>query len=274
MKKHRIVLAALGLLAAIPSAAAGQPGTPKGTPTERLAAKPGHEQVQPQPRVLLIGDSIREGYQEVVKQQLAGKANVAAIPCNGEYTGTGLKKLDEWLGDGKWDVIHFNWGLWDLYGWEYAKEDRSPAMYEKRLETLVLRLEKTGAKLIWATTTPACPEAEATMLKRFKTELKISRATERNYLDAALRVMNKHHIQIDDLHTLMLPELNNHAAGPDDVHFTGAGYGLLGNQVAASILAALAAAPDKQGRLEAASVKGLMEVGKERKTGAPVASPK
>ena len=59
-------------------------------------------------------------------------------------TGTGLKKLDQWLGDGKWDVIHFNWGLWDMYGWQYAKEDRSPAVYQERLEAIVSRLKKTG----------------------------------------------------------------------------------------------------------------------------------
>lgn len=195
------------------------------------------------PRVLLIGDSICGGYQKTVKQQLAGKVDVAAIPDNAEYTGTGLKKLDKWLGAGKWDAIHFNWGLWDMYGWEYAKEDRSPAMYEKRLEELVQRLEKTGAKLIWATTTPACPEPEVTMLNRFKTELRISPETERQYQDAAKRVMNKHDIRINDLHALMAPELARHATGPDNVHFTGAGYGMLGKQVATSILAALADPP-------------------------------
>jgi alpha-L-fucosidase len=211
--------------------------------TVSAAEKTAAQQGKPLPRVLLIGDSICGGYQQVVKQQLAGKADVVVIPGNGEYTGTGIKKLDEWLGDGKWDAIHFNWGLWDMYGWEYAKEDRSPATYQKRLEALVLRLEKTGAKLIWATTTPVCPAAETTMLKRFKTELRIAPDIERQYLDAAQQVMQKHTIRIDDLHALMAPELSKHAAGPDNVHFTGAGYGILGKQVAVSILAALAERP-------------------------------
>jgi alpha-L-fucosidase len=211
--------------------------------TVSAAEKTAAQQGKPLPRVLLIGDSICGGYQKVVKQQLAGKADVVVIPGNGEHTGTGIKKLDEWLGDGKWDAIHFNWGLWDMYGWEYAKEDRSPATYQKRLEALVLRLEKTGAKLIWATTTPVCPAAETTMLKRFKTELRIAPDIERQYLDAAQQVMQKHTIRIDDLHALMAPELSKHAAGPDNVHFTGAGYGILGKQVAVSILAALAERP-------------------------------
>ncbi len=74
------------------------------------------------PRVLLIGDSISGGYEKGVKRLLAGKAEVIKNAGNAEYTGTGLKKIDEWLGDGKWDVIHFNWGLWEMYGWQYDKE--------------------------------------------------------------------------------------------------------------------------------------------------------
>ena len=193
-------------------------------------------QSKPLPRVLLIGDSISGGYQKVVKSLLAGKAEVVKNEGNAEYTGTGLTKLDSWLGDDKWDVIHFNWGLWDMYGWRYAKEDRSPAAYEKRLEALVTRLEKTGAKLIWATTTPACPEAEKTMLTQFKTVVKITPDVERQYLDAALRVMKKHNVQVNDLHALMLPELKKYSPEPDNVHFTAAGYQKLGKQVADAIL--------------------------------------
>lgn len=191
------------------------------------------------PKVLLIGDSISGGYTKAVVQQLAGKADVSRIPQNGEYTGTGLKKIDQWLGDQKWDVIHFNWGLWDMYGWEYAKENRSPDAYEQRLEKLVTRLEKTGAKLIWATTTPVCPEAEVSMLNRFNTALTITPEVEQQYLDAAARVMQKHQIQINDLHALVLPELATLSPSPDDVHFTGAGYDKLAKQVAEVITRAI-----------------------------------
>ena len=72
----------------------------------------------------------------------------------------GLENIDEWLAVDQWDLIHFNWGLHDMYLWNYKEDERSPAAYEKRLDILVTRLKKTGAKLIWATTTPSCPEAE------------------------------------------------------------------------------------------------------------------
>ena len=98
------------------------------------------------PRVLLIGDSISGGYTLAARKALAGIANVHKAPENCGPTSNGLKKLDVWLGDGKWDVIHFNFGIHD--------RKTTLADYEQRLEQIIARLEKSGAKLIWASTTP------------------------------------------------------------------------------------------------------------------------
>ena len=191
------------------------------------------------PQVLIIGDSISIGYTPHVKEMLEGKAVVTHHRGNAGPTIRGLVHIDEWLGDTEWDVIHFNWGLWDIYGWEYVKEDRSPAMYEKRLEILVQRLKKTGAKLIWGTTTPVCPEAEVTMRRRFSSDVIIPVSLERQYLDAAIRVMKKHDIQINDLYAVMLPELKKYAVAANNVHFTRDGSKKLGRQVADTIAEAI-----------------------------------
>jgi len=58
------------------------------------------------PKILIIGDSISIGYTPFVKQMLGGIAGVHHNPGNGRYTGFGLEKLEEWLGDKSWDVIH------------------------------------------------------------------------------------------------------------------------------------------------------------------------
>lgn len=183
------------------------------------------------PNVLLIGDSISGGYQKQVKQAFTGKANVVKNEGNAEWTGTGLMKIDGYLGDTEWDIIHFNWGLWDLYGWEYDKEDRSPEAYAKRLDQLVTRMKQTNAKLIWATTTPACKDAEQTMLKRFKKEVVITPEQQAKYSEAALDVMKKHGVEINDLYAHILPTLEKHSGGPDNVHFNGAGNGHLAKKV-------------------------------------------
>lgn len=187
------------------------------------------------PKVLLIGDSISGAYHKLVAQALEGKAVVAKSSDNGESTAVGVIKIDGWLGDTKWDVIHFNWGVWDMYGWQYAEDDRSPAMYAQRLETLVVRMKKTGAKLIWATTTPVPPKPETTMLKRWKKEVVISPELERQYQEAALQVMKKHEVQVNDLYTLIKPRRSEFQAD-DNVHFSGGGSALMANQVAECIV--------------------------------------
>ena len=191
------------------------------------------------PRVLLIGDSICYGYEKHVRKQLEGRVELVKNPGNAEYTGNGIKHLDEWLGDVRWDVIHFNWGLWDMYGWRYHNVERSPASYEKRLETLVTRLKQTGAKLIWATTTPACPGPEKTMLDRFQQSVRITPEIQNEYAEAALRVMKRHSVAINDLHALMLPHLKEYLIAEDNVHYTDAGSQRQADQVTKAILEAL-----------------------------------
>jgi hypothetical protein len=173
------------------------------------------------PRILLIGDSVSRGYTQPTRKALAGKANVHRAPANCGPTASGLKNLDAWLGEGKWDVIHFNFGIHDR---------ATPAAdYAKRLEEIVVRLEKTGAKLIWASTTPI-PDNPAQ-------KQTAQSVVEKNAL--AAEVMKKHGIPTDDLFAAMTPRLKEFQP-PLDVHYTGAGYDFLGATVGEAILARLA----------------------------------
>ena len=150
------------------------------------------------------------------------KANVHRAPENWGPTANGLKKLDVRLGEGKWDVIHFNFGIHD--------RATPPADYEQRLEKIVARLQKTGAKLIWASTTPI-PEK-----RREEADPRIHRRAQRH----RRACHGKHGIAVDDLFTFITPHLAT-AQNPNDVHFTSKGYELLGGQVAESIKASLKA---------------------------------
>ena len=117
------------------------------------------------PVVLLLGDSISIGYTPGVKELLKDEANVQRPKANCGDTKRGLKALRNWLGDTSWDVIHFNWGLHDLCyrhpdSKVYGNRDKVNGtlsvpleQYEKNLERLVRQLKKTGATLVWASTT-------------------------------------------------------------------------------------------------------------------------
>ncbi len=178
------------------------------------------------PRVLLIGDSISKGYTPYVVEMMKDEALVIHNKGNAGPAMRGLENIDEWLAVDQWDVIHFNWGLHDMYLWNYKEDERSPAAYEKRLDTLVQRLKKTGAKLIWATTTPACPEAEQ------KCKVVVDPATEKKYLEAAVRVMKKHKIQVNDLHAFMAPKWKSYSIAENNVHYSQNGSKKLAEQVA------------------------------------------
>jgi acyl-CoA thioesterase-1 len=181
------------------------------------------------PRVLLIGDSVSIGYTVAVQKVLRGKANVHRIPDNGGATTYGLAHLSDWLGTGKWDVIHFNWGLHDLVMNQYGVEQVPLKQYANDLRVLVRRLKATGAKLVWGTTTPV-PDYPVRPLR--------TNADVLAYNAAAYNVMAENGVAIDDLYNAVLPGLPQ-VQQQGNVHFTPAGYQELANSVAASIRAAL-----------------------------------
>jgi rhodanese-related sulfurtransferase/lysophospholipase L1-like esterase len=185
------------------------------------------------PRILIIGDSISIGYTDPLRKATAGKANVYRIPGNGGPTSQGVKMLDAWLGDGKWEVIHFNFGLHDLKFTGDGRDGHQVPLdqYEENLRNIVARLKKTGAKLIWATTTPV-PAEKQTPTRRKGDDVEFN--------NVARKVMQESGVAIDDLYMLALPRLAEIQLKAN-VHFTPKGYEALAAQVAASIQQELAA---------------------------------
>ena len=194
------------------------------------------------PQVLMIGDSISMGYNAPLKELLQGKAKVIHNPGNAQHSAYGLANLDAWLGDTPWDVIHFNHGLHDL---KYVNDQGTNTTskkdghiqipldeYEKNMEAIVVRLKQTGARLIFATTTP--------FPKRVSGPLRETLDAAR-YNVAALGVMQRHGIRVNDLYSFVqgCPDA---LLQPNNVHFTKEGSRALAEQVARHVLEALSAA--------------------------------
>lgn len=230
------LLCLLGILAgAFSSPAQQRPVVPRSQPGN--AYEPVVE-VAGLPRVLLIGDSISEGYTLPVRKLLQGRANVLRIPQNGGPTKLGIEQIEQWLGRGKWDVIHFNWGLHDLMFFPDPKaepvqyEKDRLELYERNLRVLVARLKQTGARLIWATSTPVpdqmssprSPPNRAAMVAR--------------YNEAAGRVMKENQVPVNDLNAYVAPVVAK-LQRANDVHFGTEGSEFLARKVAEEITAAL-----------------------------------
>ena len=101
------------------------------------------------PRVLLVGDSICNGYQAGVARILAGKMNVSYWISSYCVTSPGyLKRLELCLDEAKYDVIHFNNGLHSL--------GTPTGDWAKGLEAALklIREKQPSARIVWATSTP------------------------------------------------------------------------------------------------------------------------
>lgn len=230
MKRPRRLGWMLLVLAILPGTVAQGAAQEKQVPRKRRPPNPAFAPVTDVaglPRVLLLGDSISIGYTVATREALAGKANVHRAPTNCGPTTRGLAGIDAWLGDDRWDVIHFNWGLHDLKQIE-GKHQVPIGEYEKNLGRLVGRLKKTGAALIWCSTTPV-PEGCSPPRSNEDTLA---------YNAVAKKIMEANGVAINDLYAFALPQLSE-IQRPANVHFTPEGSAVLAKQVAAAIATAL-----------------------------------
>lgn len=176
------------------------------------------------PRLLIIGDSIAQGYTPEVRCLLNGKVNVHRPMANCGATFIGLRDLGKWLDGREWDLIHFNFGVHDLRycfngdryrfkkpNGEYPTSKTgaprtSLAEYEKNLRMLVTRLKATKAKLIWGSTTPIGEYFHG-----------YDPVLVPKYNDVAKRVMTEMGVPINDLHAVIKADIAG-LLGGDHVH--------------------------------------------------------
>ncbi|HSH20342.1 MAG TPA: SGNH/GDSL hydrolase family protein [Draconibacterium sp.] len=185
------------------------------------------------PKVLIIGDSISIGYTPFVKETLRDKAVVTHNEGNAQHTGYGLENIEKWIQQDDYDIIQFNWGLWDLcYRHPDSKvqgnRDKingkltfSLEEYRENLEKIVKILkEKTTAKLIFVTISYV-PKKEAGRFE--KDSLK--------YNKVARQVMKKYSIRVNDIYKKSKTIHKNYGLGNDDVHYQKKGYEELGKVI-------------------------------------------
>ena len=174
------------------------------------------------PRVLLVGDSICQGYQGKVAAKLEGKANVTYWASSYCVTSPGyLRLLAFYLDEAEYDVVHFNNGLHSCETpiADYAK------VYRAALR--LIKKKQPKAKLVWASSTPL--------------NTTDSRAGKVAALNAAAHraAESVEDVVENDLYSLANP-LDRKAYWVDTHHYTDAGYELLASQVAEMVSAAWA----------------------------------
>ncbi|MBQ2754377.1 MAG: SGNH/GDSL hydrolase family protein [Clostridia bacterium] len=178
--------------------------------------------------LLLIGDSIRMGYDKSVKKTLEGKANVIFPDENCRFASYVLRHFHEYLNDIKGediDVIHWNAGLWDCLRL-FEEEPQTPIdVYAYYIERICLRIKKIcpNARVIFATSTKVLSEKMSKDFKRYNEEIE-------KYNETAVKIVGKYGFKVNDLYALSvtLPE----EVHSDAVHYyTPAGTEAFTNQV-------------------------------------------
>ena len=177
------------------------------------------------PRVLIIGDSISIGYTPRVRKLLKGKANVHRPKTNCRWSAYGNEKILDWIGNSKWDLIHFNFDSGIGMVGNRKKKPLSES-YAKNLESIVGKLKSTGAKLVFAVTTPPCIGPEK------KVQFIVSDERAESFNRSALAVMGKNNVIINDLYSLIGDNRKKYQRGENDVHYNDAGRDLLAKEVA------------------------------------------
>jgi lysophospholipase L1-like esterase len=185
-------------------------------------------------RITLIGDSIRIGYQDIVRELLAERAEIWSPEGNCMHSVHHLFHLQPWYVEPAADIIHFNFGLWDCRRLERGgTENAVPVeVFARNLDFILRKVRAaTTAPLIWATITPIVQD-------RYNARFTLPRDPCREagdvelYNAAAAPVLLRHGIPVNDLHALVEDHGRECLICDDGVHYTEQGSRLLGEQVA------------------------------------------
>ena len=196
-----------------------------------------HEHRDELPTVILLGDSIRIGYQKTVAAELHGQAKVWSPKENGKDTGYTLEHLGKWIEGREASVVHINAGLHDLFlSSKTGRPRHSPDVYVTNLRKIFAELIRlTDAEVIFALTTPVDEQRQASSET-------YSRVVRRNsdiaaYNRRAVEVAAEFGVRINDLHAVAVGVTDG--LRDDGVHLSAKGVDVVGKQVAHNVLSVL-----------------------------------
>ena len=194
-------------------------------------------------KILLIGDSIRMGYDKYVKEALKNVAEVYYTKdnnCFAEYT---LRYAHEWksqleCGDDV-DLVHWNVGLWDCLEL-FEDEPLSTVDYSKNAIGRIdkrLRMLFPKAKMVFATSTSVNEEIMDKNFRRHNSVIE-------RYNETAKEVLSGTDTSINDLYTLTTAFTKEYRS--DFVHFyTDKGTEIIGGRVLSVICSELDISADE-----------------------------
>lgn len=155
-------------------------------------------------KILLLGDSIRMGYQNEVKELLKDEYEVVFPQENGRFAAYTLWQANQELkANPDIELVHFNNGYWDMNIEAPMTEAIHPICeYENFLRRIVCLCRQCGAKVVFATTVPIIEAGSAGDNTGVSGTINYCNDWVKEYNAAATRVMNELDVPVNDLYSL------------------------------------------------------------------------
>ena len=158
-------------------------------------------------KIILIGDSIRMGYDKYVKEAFSDVAELYYPTDNCRFATYILRFVHEWKKKGEWpddvDLVHWNAGLWDVCEMFEEEPISSPEHYAEMIRRIDKRIRMLfpNAKVVFATSTAVREEEYKGRFHRYN-------ATIERYNAIALETLAGTDTIVNDLyaHTVNVPK--------------------------------------------------------------------
>jgi len=181
-------------------------------------------------KVMLIGDSIRMGYETRLRELVAGDVDLRAPEENCRFTAYTLFSLSTWAPDNDYDVIHWNNGQWDTCYMPDGRIHTPLPVYLELQQRVIEILRPRTRRLVFATTTPVHDD-------QYRTAAINGRKNEdiEAYNQAVSEILGSMGIEINDLHAAVVQDVGTYICD-DKVHLSEEGIELCARKVAEVLL--------------------------------------
>ena len=155
-------------------------------------------------KVLLIGDSIRQGYDKYVKYALKDRFEVCYPGDNCRFAQYTLRHLPDWRDslcpEGDVAAVHWNAGLWDSLVWFEDGQLTPPEIYAYYIERICRLMRKLfpNAAIIFATSTPVLEDRFQNPKRAYRLNSDIEK-----YNEIAVEIAKAHGFYVNDLYAVI-----------------------------------------------------------------------
>ena len=184
-------------------------------------------------KVLLLGDSIRMGYEGYVKEILKDEYEVISPEENGRFAAYTLWQANQMFKmHPDIQLVHFNNGYWDMNIESPMTEAIHPIEeYKNFLKRIVKLCRDCGARVVFATTVPIIEEGSAADNTGVSGSINYKNSWVKEYNAGAFDVMKELEVPVNDMYSLCKEDALCYKC-PDLLHLTEQGSKLCAEQTA------------------------------------------